>query len=99
MEPWLQAGKYVAAVAGGLAKRNGWTIAEQAGDCTPQRTQRLLKPCRLGHHGAAVAAPPGYRSPWHAEHWATWRRRHQVRARWYYQRTRLARGTAIALVS
>jgi SRSO17 transposase len=41
-EPWLQAGKYVAAVASGMAKRNGWTIAEQAGDRTPQRTQRLL---------------------------------------------------------
>ena len=42
MEPWLQAGKYVAAVAGGGAKRNGWTIAEYAGDRSPQRTQRLL---------------------------------------------------------
>jgi SRSO17 transposase len=42
VEPWLQAGKYVAAVAGGLAKRNGWTIAEHAGDRGPERTQRLL---------------------------------------------------------
>jgi len=42
VEPWLQAGKYVAAVASGVVKRNGWTIAEQAGDRTPQRTQRLL---------------------------------------------------------
>jgi hypothetical protein len=42
VEPWLQAGKYVAAVASGLAKRNGWTIAEQVGDRTPERTQRLL---------------------------------------------------------
>jgi SRSO17 transposase len=41
-EPWQQAGKYVAAVASGLARRNGWTIAEQAGDRSPQRTQRLL---------------------------------------------------------
>jgi SRSO17 transposase len=37
--------------------------------------------------------------PGHAEHWANWRRRHQARARWYHQRTRLARGPAIALVS
>ena len=29
--------------------------------------------------------------PGHAEHWATWRRRHQARSRWYHQRTRLAR--------
>jgi SRSO17 transposase len=41
-EPWLQAGKYISAVSGGLARRNGWTIAEQAGDLTPGRTQRLL---------------------------------------------------------
>ena len=47
VEPWLQAGKYVAAVASGLARRNGWTIAEQAGDLSPQRMQRLLKPRRL----------------------------------------------------
>jgi len=39
-------------------------------------------------------APPG-----HAEHWANWRRRHQALARWYHQRTRLARDTAITLVS
>ncbi len=42
MEPWLQAGKYVSAVASGPAKRNGRTIAEHAGDRSPDRTQRLL---------------------------------------------------------
>jgi hypothetical protein len=41
-EPWLQAGKYLGALAGGLARRNGWTIAEHAGDRSPDRTQRLL---------------------------------------------------------
>ena len=30
-EPWLQAGKYLSALAGGLTRRNGWTIAEHAG--------------------------------------------------------------------
>ena len=35
----------------------------------------------------------------HAEHWSNWRRRHQARARWYHQRTRLARDIEIALVS
>ncbi len=29
-------------MASGLARRNGWTIAGQAGDRTPGRTQRLL---------------------------------------------------------
>jgi SRSO17 transposase len=41
-EPWLQAGKYAAAVMSDLRRRNGWTIAERSGDCTPDRTQRLL---------------------------------------------------------
>jgi SRSO17 transposase len=41
-EPWLQAGKYLSALAGGLARRNGWTIAEHAGDRAPDKTQRLL---------------------------------------------------------
>ena len=39
---WLQAGKYVSALASELPKRNGWTIAQYAGDRTPDRTQRLL---------------------------------------------------------
>jgi hypothetical protein len=43
----------------------------------------LLRPC-----------PPG-----HAGHWLNWRRRHQARARWYHQRTRLGRDAGIALVS
>jgi SRSO17 transposase len=41
-EPWLQAGKYVGALVSGLPRRNGWTIAEHAGDRSPDRTQRLL---------------------------------------------------------
>ena len=42
VEPWRQAGKYISALASDLPKRNGWTIAQQAGDRAPQRTQRLL---------------------------------------------------------
>ena len=41
-EVWLQAGKYVSALVSELPRRNGWTIAEHAGDRTPDRTQRLL---------------------------------------------------------
>jgi SRSO17 transposase len=39
---WLQAGKYVAALAGGLPRVNGWSIARHAGDRAPDKTQRLL---------------------------------------------------------
>ena len=41
-EPWLQAGKYTAAVMSELPERNGWSIARHAGDKTPDKTQRLL---------------------------------------------------------
>jgi SRSO17 transposase len=41
-EPWLQAGKYAAALMSQVPRRNGWTLAEQAGDRTPDRMQRLL---------------------------------------------------------
>jgi len=40
--PWLQAGKYAAAVMSELPQRNGWSIARHAGDKTPDKTQRLL---------------------------------------------------------
>jgi SRSO17 transposase len=42
VEPWLQAGKYAAALMSDLPRRNGWTLAERAGDRTPDRMQRLL---------------------------------------------------------
>jgi SRSO17 transposase len=40
--PWLQAGKYAAALMSQIPRRNGWTIAAQIGDRAPDRTQRLL---------------------------------------------------------
>jgi SRSO17 transposase len=42
VEPWLQAGKYAAALMSQIPRRNGWTLAEQAGDRAPDRMQRLL---------------------------------------------------------
>ena len=41
-QTWLQAGKYVSALVSELPKRNGWTMAEHAGDRGPDRMQRLL---------------------------------------------------------
>ena len=41
-QPRLQAGKYAAALMSQIPKRNGWTIAAQAGDRAPDKTQRLL---------------------------------------------------------
>lgn len=33
--------------------------------------------------------------PRHADHWLTWRRRHQARSRWFHKRARLARDYAL----
>jgi SRSO17 transposase len=41
-QTWLQAGKYVNALVSDLPSRNGWTVAEQAGDRSPAKAQRLL---------------------------------------------------------
>ncbi len=41
-QTWLQAGKYVSALASELPAWNGWRIAEHAGDRAPDRLQRLL---------------------------------------------------------
>jgi SRSO17 transposase len=41
-QTWLQSGKYVSALASDLPSRNGWSVAEHAGDRTPGKSQRLL---------------------------------------------------------
>jgi SRSO17 transposase len=46
----------------------------------------------------AAATAPSW-PPGHIEHWDTWIRRHQARARWYHKRARLARDAGISLVS
>jgi SRSO17 transposase len=53
VEPWLQAGKYATALMSQLPRRNGWTIAEHAGDRAPDKTQRLLNRA-VWDTGAAV---------------------------------------------
>jgi carbon-monoxide dehydrogenase large subunit len=51
-QTWLQAGKYVAAVSSGLPRRNGWTIAEQAG-VTVEAGEDSLYADTLGPAGSA----------------------------------------------
>jgi SRSO17 transposase len=41
-EPRVRAGSYVLGLASGLERKNGWTLAEYAGDGTPDGMQRLL---------------------------------------------------------
>src|SRR5436190_471488 len=42
VEPLRQAGKYVRGLLSDLPRKNCWTLAEYAGDATPDRMQRLL---------------------------------------------------------
>jgi SRSO17 transposase len=41
-QTWLQAGKYLNALVSDLPSWNGWSVAEHAGDRSPDRSQRLL---------------------------------------------------------
>ena len=41
-QTWLQARKYISALASSLPSVNGWTIAEECGDRSPDAVQRLL---------------------------------------------------------
>src|SRR5436305_11975245 len=43
VEPVRQAGKYVRGLMSDLPRKNCWTLAEYAGDRTPDRMQRLLQ--------------------------------------------------------
>ncbi len=43
VEPFAQAGKYVRGLMSDLPRKNCWTLAEHAGDATPDRMQRLLE--------------------------------------------------------
>jgi hypothetical protein len=43
VEPRRQARKYVTGLIGDLPRKNCWVLAEQAGDATPDKMQRLLE--------------------------------------------------------
>ncbi len=45
-EPGLRARAYLLGLASGLERANGWTLAEFAGDATPDGIQRLLNAAR-----------------------------------------------------
>src|SRR3954452_7615837 len=51
-EPRTRAGVYLRGLLSAAERKNGWTLAEQAGDATPDGMQRLLK--HAGCHAAAA---------------------------------------------
>jgi SRSO17 transposase len=52
IQPHTQARQYVAALMSDLPRKNGWTLAEHAGDTTPDRMQRLLNHAVWDHEQA-----------------------------------------------
>jgi hypothetical protein len=48
VEPFVQAGMYMRAVASELPKRNGWTIAEHVGDPDTGQDTTAAEPGVLG---------------------------------------------------
>jgi SRSO17 transposase len=52
VKPFTQVAKYMSALISDLPRKNGWTIAEHAGDLTPDPTQRLLNHA-VWDHGRA----------------------------------------------
>jgi len=52
VQPFGQARKYLTGLMSDLPRKNGWTIAEHAGDRTPDRTQRLLNHAVWDHDQA-----------------------------------------------
>src|SRR5258708_864579 len=63
------------------------------------RTLWLPIPLTVPQVKHLLPAPLTRLPPGHADLWLDWKRRHQALARWYHQRTRLARNSVIALVS
>ncbi len=51
-EPRLQAGKYVEGLLGDTPRKNGWSLAQRAGDRTPDKMQRLLSHAVWDEHEA-----------------------------------------------
>jgi SRSO17 transposase len=51
-EPRVQAGKYVDGLVSDVPRKNGWSLAERAGDRTPDKTQRLLNHAVWDEHQA-----------------------------------------------
>jgi SRSO17 transposase len=55
VEPRRQARKYIAGLMSGAGRKNCWVLAQEAGDRTPDRMQRLLERAAWDHKAAMSA--------------------------------------------
>jgi hypothetical protein len=79
-----------------LRRRTSTTAPTPVLPDQPPPAEFGMIPLTVPETSRLLARPP---PPGSTGHWLDWRRRHQARSRWYHQRTRLARDTAIILVS
>jgi hypothetical protein len=85
-EPRARVRRYVSGMVAVVERKNGWTLAEQAGETCPDR---LLRSADWDVDGVRDQPP----DPEHAWAWSRWRRKRQYQARiCHYQR----RGYALA---
>ena len=100
-EPRARVREYLCGLVAGLERKNGWTLAEHAGEVSPDGMQRLLRRAdwdvdgvrddvRGGTPPPAEQPRPGLRAPdpdgiWS---WSGWRRRRQYQARQCHCRRR-----------
>ncbi len=77
-EPRARVREYVSGLVAGLERKNGWTLAEWAGEVSPDGMQRLLITLIQSYS-------PDPRRVWS---WSRWRRRRQYQARLCHYRRR-----------
>ena len=64
VEPRRRARAYVRGLLAPLASKNGWTLAEAAGDATPDGMQRLLNRAAWDADGPAMTCGPTWPGTW-----------------------------------
>ena len=55
-EPWSRVREYVSGLVAGLERKNGWTLAERAGEGCPDGMQRLLRRADWDWTGSAMTS-------------------------------------------
>ena len=63
-EPRSRVREYVSGLVAGLERKNGWTLAEWAGEVSPDGMQRLLRRADWDVDGFAMTSAPMWRSSW-----------------------------------
>ena len=64
-EPRARVREYVSGLVAGLERKNGWTLAERAGEVSPDGMQRLLRRGGLGRRtGSAMTCGTTWSSTW-----------------------------------